>query len=306
VDWLNYHHLYYFSVIAQEGGVASAARKLRLSHSTLSAQLRALEDHFGAALFERRGRRLVLTPFGSQASDYAADIFRMGRELNDVARGGSPSRRTVLRVGVVASVPKTLAHHLLSPAMRHLDPGTAVVRQGTLKELLESLVAGRLHVVLTNEAPSQPAGARLHAHALGETRILLYARAKLARAARRDFPSSLSSLPFVLPLSGSLLRKRIDEWLAGRGVEVEVAAEVEDAGLMRVFGGAGQGVFPVRAVLKTEVEDLSDIELVGPCHGVRERYYAVTTARRLRDAALSALVEEARARLLKVPIVRRK
>jgi LysR family transcriptional activator of nhaA len=43
MDWLNYHHLFYFSVIAREGGLAAAARKLRLTHSTLSAQLRVLE-----------------------------------------------------------------------------------------------------------------------------------------------------------------------------------------------------------------------------------------------------------------------
>src|SRR3954447_23032124 len=99
MEWLNYHHLFYFSAIAQEGGLAAAARKLRLTHSTLSAQLRALEEHFGAKLFERRGKRLVLTPFGSHAVNYAEDIFRLGRELNDVARGELSPGRLALRVG---------------------------------------------------------------------------------------------------------------------------------------------------------------------------------------------------------------
>ena len=84
MEWLNYHHLYYFAVIAEEGGLAAAARKLRLTHSTLSAQLRALEDHFGAPLFERRGKRLVLTSFGADAVNYAAVTDR----VVELAQGG--------------------------------------------------------------------------------------------------------------------------------------------------------------------------------------------------------------------------
>src|SRR5262245_23362907 len=129
MEWLNYHHLFYFSVIAREGGLAAAARELRLTHSTLSAQLKALEAHFGAKLFERRGKRLVLTALGSEAASYAEDIFRLGRELNDMARGRVSPGRRALRVGVVAGLPKTLVHHLLSPALDELELGSVQVIQ---------------------------------------------------------------------------------------------------------------------------------------------------------------------------------
>lgn len=76
VDWLNYHHLYYFHAIVRDGGMARAARRLRLSHSTLSTQLKSLEEQLGQPLFTRQGRRLALTPFGSE--------------------GDTPTRRTLL------------------------------------------------------------------------------------------------------------------------------------------------------------------------------------------------------------------
>jgi LysR family transcriptional activator of nhaA len=302
VDWLNYHHLFYFSAIVHEGGVAPAARKLRLTHSTLSAQLRSLEDHFGAALFERRGRRLVPTAFGLEAAGYADDIFRLGRELMDVARGRGKPGRDILRVGVVPGLPKTLVHRLLGPALDQSARATAIVRQDTAEPLIESLAAGRLHVVLTNDVPPAIPAARLRSQALGETEILLYARGRVARAARRGFPRSLEGRPFVLPPPAAPLRRQLDAWFADRDVRVAVSIEVEDAGLLRAFGGAGRGVFPVRAALAAEVEDLRDVAMVGRCDGLRERYYAVTADRRTKHPAVAAIIERGPAYLHPVKV----
>jgi LysR family transcriptional activator of nhaA len=298
VDWLNYHHLFYFSVIAEEGGLAKAARKLNLTHSTLSAQLRLLEEHFEAPLFERRGKRLVLTPFGADAASYAADIFRLGRELNDVARGRVSPGREVLQIGVVAGLPKTLVHRLLAPALAEIGMGSVVVRQDALPELVDALTAGKLHLVLAQEPPTTSPAANVHAHALGETDILLYGRAMLARKGKASWPQSLAGVPFVMPSSGSPLRKRLDAWLAELDLRVEIRAEVDDAGILRAFGSAGLGIFPVRAALKSEVEDLRDVTFVGACEGVRERFYAITTERRIRHPAIAALVTSAREQLL--------
>lgn len=296
MDWLNYHHLYYFSVIAQEGGVAPAARKLRLTHSTLSTQLRALETHFGAPLFERRGKRLVLTAFGNDAAAYAADIFRLGRELGEVARGRGGATRNLLRAAVVPGVPKTLAHTLLAPA---LDAEDSVIslRQDDPSRLLEYLVAGRLHVVLMNDVPVPPSGMKLHVHPLGESDIVLFARGSLAKRARVEFPSRLRDVPFVLPTPGAPLRRRLDAWFARHAVEVQVKAEVDDAGLLRALGAAGRGVFPVRVAVRAEVEDLHGVVEVGRCEGVREPYFAVTAERKVRHPGVAAIIDAARAGL---------
>src|SRR5262249_50550071 len=126
LEWLNYHHLYYFWLIAQEGGLARAADRIGLTHSTLSAQLKSLEAFLGGKLFERRARRLVLTPFGAEVASYATDIFRLGTELVDVVRGRAPGRQTSLHVGVVGSLPKSVTYRLLEPALA--DEGGALVR----------------------------------------------------------------------------------------------------------------------------------------------------------------------------------
>ena len=130
MEWLNYHHLFYFWRIAREGGLSRAAEQLRVTHSTLSAQLRSLEDFFGGALFERRGRRLVLTPLGEEAASYADDIFRLGNELVDVARGRSLERKQALRVGIVSSMPKSVPECMATPRLktRHMAASSITPR----------------------------------------------------------------------------------------------------------------------------------------------------------------------------------
>ncbi|MCA9642362.1 MAG: LysR family transcriptional regulator, partial [Myxococcales bacterium] len=60
MEWLNYHHLLYFWMVAKEGGLVPAGKVLRLSHPTLSAQVHALEDQLGEKLFTKVGRKLEL------------------------------------------------------------------------------------------------------------------------------------------------------------------------------------------------------------------------------------------------------
>ena len=99
--WLNYHHLYYFHRVARAGSLASAARELHVAHSTLSVQIRELGAALGGALFEKRGRKLVLTPRGEIALGYADDIFRLGTELMDATDGGADRRpRPAVRVAI--------------------------------------------------------------------------------------------------------------------------------------------------------------------------------------------------------------
>ena len=83
---LNYHHLYYFWQVARSGNLTRTAEQLHISQSALSAQIRQLESRLDCALFEREGRRLVLTAEGRRAVDYAEEIFSRGEELQALLR----------------------------------------------------------------------------------------------------------------------------------------------------------------------------------------------------------------------------
>ena len=76
LDWLNYHHLHYFWMVAKEGGITAAAEKLHLAQPTLSSQIQKLEKSMGVKLFERVGRGLVLSEMGQTVFRFADEIFR--------------------------------------------------------------------------------------------------------------------------------------------------------------------------------------------------------------------------------------
>lgn len=77
MEWLNYHHLLYFYIVAREGSIARASKVLRLAQPTLSGQIHKLEDSLDEKLFERQGRNLVLTEMGRVASRGSMSGSRM-------------------------------------------------------------------------------------------------------------------------------------------------------------------------------------------------------------------------------------
>src|SRR5512133_3896684 len=81
MEWLNYHHLRYFWVVAREGSLRKAAEKLQGSPPSISEQIHELEEALGEPLFRRAGRSNVLTDAGQIVLRYAEEIFGLGAEL---------------------------------------------------------------------------------------------------------------------------------------------------------------------------------------------------------------------------------
>src|SRR5688572_18240205 len=141
MEWLNYHHLRYFWVVAREGSLRAAAERLKVSQPSISAQLAQLEEFLGQPLFRRSGRGLQLTDTGRLVLDYAEDIFSTGRELLDAVRQSSSQRVQHFHVGITDSLPKHVARALLRPALALVPAPRLVCREGQLDELLPSLAA---------------------------------------------------------------------------------------------------------------------------------------------------------------------
>ena len=121
MDWINYHHLFYFWNVAKEGTVSAAAKKLHLARPTVTAQVRELETSCGQKLFRKKGRYLELTEFGSQVFQYAEEIFAIGRELSNFVSTGIAGARQRFVVGMPDVVPKLVAFELLKPAIHHAE-----------------------------------------------------------------------------------------------------------------------------------------------------------------------------------------
>src|SRR5512136_84770 len=105
MEWLNYHHLRYFWVVAREGGLRKAADKLHVSQPSISEQLKELEEALGEALFRRSGRSKALTEAGQIAFRYAEEIFGLGAELMRAVKQRPGAQALRFYAGVADAIP---------------------------------------------------------------------------------------------------------------------------------------------------------------------------------------------------------
>jgi LysR family transcriptional activator of nhaA len=294
IEWVNYHHLLYFWVVAREGGLVPAGKVLGVSHPTLSAQVHALEDHLGEKLFTKVGRKLALTEMGRVVFRYADEIFTLGREMVDTVRGRSPGQPLRLDVGVVDVVPKLIVQKLLQPALSLPEPVKIVCYEDSYDKLLADLALHTLNIVLADSPVPSGSSVRAFNHLLGETEVSFFGARSLARVYRKDFPGSLEGAPMLLPLESSPLRRALNQWFDRNGVKPRVVAEFQDSALLKVFGSDGVGLFPAPAVVEDAVCHQYGVEVVGRAPEVKERFYAVSVERRLKHPAVVAITDAAR------------
>lgn len=297
MEWLNYHHLLYFYTVAKEGSVARAAQVLRLAQPTLSGQIRKLEHVLDEKLFERRGRKLVLTEMGRVAYRYADEIFTLGRELTDTLRGRPTSRAPRLRVGIADVVPKLVAHRLLAAARLHEEGVQLVLREGKSHDLLAALAAQEFDLVISDAPLSPELKVRAFNHPLGESTVSFFAAPKLARRHRARFPKSLDGAPLLLPTENTVLRRSLDQWLSDLDLRPRVVAEIEDSALLKVFGQHGAGIFAAPTIVAADVMKQYGVRLVGVAPRVIERFFAITVERRITHPAIAAIAAAAREQL---------
>lgn len=296
MEWLNYHHLFYFWTVARAGSIARAGQELRLAQPTISNQLKTLEASLGVKLLERQGRRLVLTDVGRTVLRYADDIFRTGQELQRAVKGLPTGQRLRLMAGVADVIPKRMAARLLQPAVDAYPDLILVCREGPLPELLAALAIHELDVVLADVPASEAVKVKAFNHRLGDCGTTFFAAPRLAHL-KKDFPASLQNAPALLPSEGTALRHAVDAWLAGLGIQPRLAGEFDDSALMKVFGARGTGFFAAPQVLEDEIRTEYGVVVIGRAEEVRESFYAITVERKLRHPGVVALAEAARGAL---------
>jgi len=299
MEWLNYHHLLYFWTVARTGSIARAGEQLRLTQPTISAQLRLLEESMGERLFRRQGRGLVLTEAGHTVYEYAAQIFALGQELVDTMRGRPTDRPVRLQVGIADAVPKLIAYRLLEPALGLEGRVCFHCQQDHPEALLAKLAVHEVDLVLSDFPVPPSSHIRAFNHLLGETGVTFFAAASQASRLRRTFPRCLDGAPMLMPHPRAPLRRALEAWFEVQGVRPRVAGEFEDSALMKVFGQAGVGCFAGPTAIAGEIMRQYRVRPIGETKDVLERFYILSTERRLQNPAVAALVHTARAQLFR-------
>ncbi|MET3712731.1 LysR family transcriptional activator of nhaA [Sphingomonas trueperi] len=287
---LNYNHLRYFWAVSHDGNLTRTAERIAVSQSALSTQIRKLEERLGHALFEREGRRLVLTEAGRIALDHADSIFATGDELLDVLRETGRARQAV-RIGALATLSRNFQIGFVQPLLHRADV-ELVLRSGSAAELMQALAALQLDVVLANRPPARDAITPYLAHKIAEQRVSLIGQPGIA--GDTSLAALLATQPLVLPTLESSVRAAFDALAATLGVRPQIAAEVDDMALMRLLAreGVGLAVLPP-IVVQDELAAGSLVEF-DQLPQVTESFYAVTLERRFPNPLVAELLRAAR------------
>lgn len=294
MEWLNYHHLLYFYVVAREGSVAKASVALELAQPTISGQIHALERATGHKLFARSGRNLVLTDTGKMVYRYAEEIFALGRELQDTMQGRAVGSVTRLAVGVADAIPKLVVHRLIAPA-RAAGERRIAVRDGKPEPLVADLAIHAIDVVITDAPVAPTIKVRTFNHLLHEGSVTVFGTTKLLARHGKGFPESLNGAPFLMPTENTQLRRSLDQWFAERNWRPTIVGEFEDSAVLKTFGMEGEGLFAAPTLVAEAVCTQYKVRALGELTGVKERIYAVTLDRKVRNPAVAGVIEAAKA-----------
>lgn len=285
--WINYHHLYYFKVIAEEGSVSKASEKLRLGQPTLSAQLKQFEETIGIQLFDRQHKKLILTEQGQVALAYAQNIFKMGNEMYEALHDRISSNRVHLQIGALDSLSKEIILNLSKAALK-ISPCTISLIEGKPEEMLRELANHRIDLFVTNFIPSNLDIRHFTYKSIAKKNLALYGT-KEFRNLKLKFPQSLHGQPIILPTHDSKLRNDFEHWAKLNAIMVDIVSETQDVSLQKLMASEGLGLIPTAQHSVQELIDQKKLAEIGPLVGIYEEVFLVIAQRKINNPIASQI-----------------
>lgn len=288
---INYHHLFLFYTIAQEGSIAKAGKKLLLAQPTLSMQLRQLEKHLNRELFVRKNRRLLLTDEGRIVLRYAEAIFQLGRELADDLQDRPARGSHSIQVGVVNGIPPSFTCAMLNCILERSPLAQITCREASLDQLLLDLREYRFDIILSDDCVSAGAQAHFNSLRIGKIPVLLAAKPALAKRYSR-LPHALDGAPLLLPRVPADVYRQLQVYFSKNKVKPRIVAEVQDVEVACRLAISGFGIAPLPQTTFALSRPSKALAAVGRGYlpGIYDSLYLITFADRLRLNPLAKML----------------
>src|SRR5205823_221869 len=154
---LDIRHLRYFLAVAEAGSFSRAADRLGISQPSVSQQMRDLEAGLRVALFQRRGKRILLTPRGLIFQEHARVILRQLENFLQELNSEPGQLRGALHLGVVPVLNVPLVPHLMGLFTADHPGISVIIEEISSTEIETALEEGRMDVglgFLTRHSPN--------------------------------------------------------------------------------------------------------------------------------------------------------
>jgi DNA-binding transcriptional LysR family regulator len=275
--------------LARVGSFSKAAQALFLTQPALSRSIRALEDEFGAPLFDRVGRRIELTPFGRDALERARQLVFDADELQASGRRVTEGDAGDLRIGMGSGPGAMLMTPLLMQMAQHRPRLRIEISRAGTDLLVQALRERALDALVVDARSLRPAP-DLRAEFLYEMKGAFMVRRGHPLARRRNNLSFDDLLRYPMastPLSDEVARVLVERYgpLAHPAAFVTLRCE-EIPSLIEVAKHSDTVLLAIRAA----APELIELKLQ-PALDATARFGLVTLARRTEPRALSAIRE---------------
>lgn len=287
--WINYHHLFYFKTIAEEGSVSKAAIKLRIGQPSLSAQLKQFEESLGIQLFERQHKKIFLTEQGKLALDYAKNIFKMGSEMYEVLHDRLKPLKPSLHIGALDSIPKQMCLQMVKQALR-ISPCQITLLEGKSDELLRELTSHKIDLMFTNFLPVGVDAKGLIPKSITKKNIGIYGTQKFKHL-KKSFPQSISGIELITPTYDSKIRQDLDHWAKLNGIELNILIESQDIAMKKLMATNDLGLIPVAEYAVQGQLRRGELFEIGKLQGVYEEVFLVAAKRKIANPIAMQLLD---------------
>ncbi len=241
--------LHIFCTLADELNFTRTAEKVHTVQSNVTAQIKALEEELGVPLFDRLGRRVVLTDAGRRFRPFAEQaLTTMERGQRAVQAGSEPSGP--LRIGA----PESVVTYRLPPVLRELRrrfPHVELIfRPHNDATLATELETGKLDMVIhMSDTVSNTA---LQSIPLRTERVFLLGHSDHPLARQRTVkPADLAGQALLLTESGCGYRAKFDRTLALQNIRPGHVTEFSSVEAIKQCVAAGMGLALLPAIVVT-------------------------------------------------------
>jgi DNA-binding transcriptional LysR family regulator len=267
-----------FVAVAELGTVSKAALRLRVSQPALSRQINELEQEFSLRLFDRVGRRLILTAVGEEVLEDCRSVLGQVGSLGDrvelLKRGASG----VLRV---AAPPQTIESVLSGFLPQYSDrfPNVHVKLTEALgHEQLTLLERGEVHLGIRHDQGTHP---RLQSRPLQfDEALAVWALPLKLGGTRMIDIARLADYRLLLLDSGYSVRKMFDAACRLAQIEPKILLESRAPHTLLALAEAGYGVAIIPSILATKRYNLKIGRIAYRNRPLRERLIAQWDGRR--------------------------
>ncbi len=266
-----------FLKVVQTGSVTKASEELFIGQPAVSMQIKGLEESLGIALFERQGKRLVLTPAGEIARRYAFQMEDLCRAFVQEIEGAERSSAQLIKLGILDGIAKSIivqfSEHLLLRSPDH----RLLLSEGKGQALVTELRDHQLDAVILNYSPESGTLGGLRVKKIRSFPVGVFGTIKNLAISANNLIHCLKSTPLILPTYHSRLRGELDRFFAENEFTPQARVEVQDTALQKLLASSGLGLafLPITSTSYPSSAD-TQLSLIGELPGVHEDIWLLT------------------------------